>query len=360
MSPDEFLHWENTTWDTIDFKKVYVDIAGSLVAGLMLSEIVYWHLPSKKGGSKMRVSKDGHEWIACRRYEWWDRCRISPDEADAGLKELIKRGIVVKTRKRFNGLVTVHIRLVWEQFMTLLNSAITTPATNPHIPKSARDEIGIGEMAESGLGKNSNSDWGFFPIPLTETTATVTAKDNNTFGKKEHLPCVINPDFSNPLEDVDVPLDELPKTQINKFFAGEDQDLTRVEKHGTAENFVQAVITPGVETYPVYVQHTLDHICWRTGWIPPKYKPRDRKSEAWCSGILAIQTAYDIGLVDHTIESLGWYLEETKYRHRGINTPMALLEAVQFFDTEMRCNTPRWLEAVGKSEIAVYGHSGKT
>jgi len=47
MEFNEFLSWELTTRDTIDFKKIYVDIAGDLIAGLLLSQIIYWHLPSK-------------------------------------------------------------------------------------------------------------------------------------------------------------------------------------------------------------------------------------------------------------------------------------------------------------------------
>ena len=50
-----FLTWEKTTWDTVDFKRIYVDMAGDRVAGLMLSQLVYWCLlPNKNGKSKLQ------------------------------------------------------------------------------------------------------------------------------------------------------------------------------------------------------------------------------------------------------------------------------------------------------------------
>jgi len=62
-----FLLWETASRDTVDFKTIYVDMADDLVAGLLLSQIVYWYLPSKEGRSKLRVFKDGYYWIAKTR-----------------------------------------------------------------------------------------------------------------------------------------------------------------------------------------------------------------------------------------------------------------------------------------------------
>ena len=44
MNFDDFLKWEQSSRDTVDFKTVYVDMVGDLLAGLMLSQIVFWHL----------------------------------------------------------------------------------------------------------------------------------------------------------------------------------------------------------------------------------------------------------------------------------------------------------------------------
>ena len=74
MEFQEFLSWEKTSRDSIDFKKVYVDISGDLIAGLVLSEILYWYLPTKNGGqNKLKVIHEGEMWIAARYKDWWDR-----------------------------------------------------------------------------------------------------------------------------------------------------------------------------------------------------------------------------------------------------------------------------------------------
>lgn len=77
-----FLAWEKETKDVLDFKTTYVDVAGDLNAGLMLSEIIYWYLPSRDGKTRLRVHRNGFDWIASRRYEWWDRIRLSTKQAD--------------------------------------------------------------------------------------------------------------------------------------------------------------------------------------------------------------------------------------------------------------------------------------
>jgi hypothetical protein len=113
----EFLAWEKTTTDTVDFKRIYVDMAGDLVAGLMLSQLVYWYLlPNRKGESKLRVHRDGHWWVAKQRDDWWDEIRLSPKRVDRAIRILVDRGLVVKKQWRFNGDRTTHLRIVWDAF----------------------------------------------------------------------------------------------------------------------------------------------------------------------------------------------------------------------------------------------------
>ena len=60
LSFNDFLRWEEADQDSINVKRMYIDIAGDLIAGILLSQIVYWHLPSKRDGqTKLRVKKEG-------------------------------------------------------------------------------------------------------------------------------------------------------------------------------------------------------------------------------------------------------------------------------------------------------------
>lgn len=170
----DFLRWEAHSRDTIDFKKIYVDMAGDLNAGLMLSEIVYWYLPSKDGSEhKMRVEKKGQNWIAVHRYEWWDRIRLSPDQSDRALNLLVKSGLVTKTCFKFAGQVTIHVRIMEEAFLAAWNIKITTPAENPYSTLSKMD------FAKKAKYKSVNKQNPFSTKGknlLTESTATTTTK----------------------------------------------------------------------------------------------------------------------------------------------------------------------------------------
>src|SRR5690625_1801093 len=121
----KFIYWEQASRDTIDFKKSYVDLAGDLVAGVLLSQIVYWHLPSKETGkTKLRVKKDGHLWIAKGRSDWWDEIRITGKQFDRASNILVKKGLIEKKTFKFNGSPTIHTRLIWETFLPLLDDII--------------------------------------------------------------------------------------------------------------------------------------------------------------------------------------------------------------------------------------------
>lgn len=141
LSFDDFLAWEETTRDTIDFKKTYVDMTGDILAGLVLSEIIYWHMPSKKGRSRLSVHRDGQEWIACHRVEWWDRTRMTPRQIDRVFKILIAKGLIVKDRFHFAGKPTVHVRLNKERFLELWQGLVKNPPVNPYKSNSPNGEI---------------------------------------------------------------------------------------------------------------------------------------------------------------------------------------------------------------------------
>ncbi len=139
LTQDDFLRWETSTHDTIDFKKIYVDMAGGdLAAGVALSQIVYWHLPTKKGETKLRVSQAGHDWIAKRRADWWNECRLKEKRLDRALVVLSQRSLKAKVHPsqpsvnliekrtfKFDGEPTVHVRIKWPEFLASLQHQLS-------------------------------------------------------------------------------------------------------------------------------------------------------------------------------------------------------------------------------------------
>jgi hypothetical protein len=119
-----FLQWEEKSRDTIDFKKAYVDMAGDLVAGLMLSQIVYWYLPSRAGDAKLRVERDDHQWLVKTREDWWEECRLSPREVDRARKVLETAGLIEVKLFKFNGSPTLHIRILEHAFLESWEAAV--------------------------------------------------------------------------------------------------------------------------------------------------------------------------------------------------------------------------------------------
>jgi hypothetical protein len=187
---DRFFQWERASRDTIDFKKIYVDMAGGdVLAGLVLSEIVYWYLPTKEGGSKLRVEHEGKFWIAARRYEWYERVRITPDQSDRILAILVKTGLIEKKLFQFNRDPTLHLRLVEDRFLALWNEWAAKPFINPYTPeaKLANAKIPFSPNGENGGSRqtakrelpNGENLLAKRREPLTETIPTEGTSETN-------------------------------------------------------------------------------------------------------------------------------------------------------------------------------------
>ena len=167
----EFLAWEGTSPDTVDFKKIYVDMADDLVTGLMLSQIVYWYLPSKKDGrSKLRVYKDGHYWIAKARKDWWDELRIKAKRADRALSILEEKGLIVTAVYKFNRAPTTHIRMVKEKFLTAWKARLASlQEEQPIFPKGEYPNGLSSQKGKIDVPKKGKS--------ITESTTKTTEKE---------------------------------------------------------------------------------------------------------------------------------------------------------------------------------------
>lgn len=182
MDLKEFLLWEQATRDCIDVKKIYVDMADDLVAGILLSQIVYWNLPNKEGKTKLRVQKDGVLWLAKSREDWWNECRIKPRQFDTAFKKLEDQNLVEKKIFRFDGNPTLHIRILWENFLPHLQQQLAQleAATAVEIAQSDEKEndtkivetldiTGFYEMVKTGLQAKSIETTGFNESVKTES-----------------------------------------------------------------------------------------------------------------------------------------------------------------------------------------------
>ena len=186
MTRQEFIAWEQVSRDTIDVKRCYIDIAGDLVAGVLLSQIVYWHLPDKDGNDKLQVVKGGEKWLAKGRENWWEECRITPRQFDRACTLLESLGLIATDLKRFNGNPTKHIRICWDVFLRdLLLQAMKVKGA-----KEAAGKMDIPERVKSKCPKRKERirPLGKPDIDLKANSLTETTLSKNTQRIKTESP----------------------------------------------------------------------------------------------------------------------------------------------------------------------------
>lgn len=202
MEKNRFLLWEQSSRDTIDLKKVYIDVAGDLVTGVLLSQIIYWNLPNKEGCTKLRVKIDGDLWLAKGREDWWDECRISAKQFDRSIKILEDKKIVKTTLKKFDGAPMKHIYLDLDELTKQIDAILFPDDTEGEmdIPQKVNSIFPKGKNGYSPKGKNDITER---VKSLTETTTEITTE---TTSERENTP---SPDS--------IPVDNLHNFLIKDF-----------------------------------------------------------------------------------------------------------------------------------------------
>lgn len=229
---DQFLREEQSSLDTIDLKRVYIDMVGDLVAGAMLSQVIYWHLPNTKGQSKLRIKKQGRIWWAVSRQDWAHELRITPRQADRGLKIMAERGLIEMSVFRFDGSPTTHIWLNAEAFLTARHEAQETGCAwlKGHICEKVKSISRNGDIADredgpylevisnSPIGDIDLTDPGVTPHQsvrsITETTAKTSSETTTENDRAAPLIHGARPD--DPAQD----------TEETGVLAGSDQSPT--------------------------------------------------------------------------------------------------------------------------------------
>ena len=118
---NQFVLWEVRSRDCIKVKRCYIDVAQDLEAGVLLSQIIYWHLPNKEGEQKLTVQRDAHWWLAKGREDWWQECRLTPKQFDRAIRQLEAQQLVCTKVYKWQGQNTKHIRVDWSSLLQALS-----------------------------------------------------------------------------------------------------------------------------------------------------------------------------------------------------------------------------------------------
>lgn len=165
----------------------YIDIAGGLVEGTLLGQIMYWFSPDKNGTIRAQIKKDGEYWIAKKRSDWWDEIRITDRQYDRAIKSLLDKNIIVIAKYKFCGLPTPHIRPNYEKIGELLdeylcniNSKIDTKKSAQISAQNTTDvKTGITQSVKRELHKTQNGNYTKRNSHITENTNIEYTENNN-------------------------------------------------------------------------------------------------------------------------------------------------------------------------------------
>ena len=187
---DEVIYQEQLNSRFLVVKKSYTDICGDLHSAAVLGKIVYWHMPSSSGKSRLRIFKEGHLWLAMRREDWEEDCCVKPKQFDKARKKLEAMNLIICKRFKFNAVPTVHIRLDWDGYAAVLKewsddqqlkrdaSGYSQNGKN-HIPKSEEKVI-----PSSQIGKNHIPDLGRSITKSTNNETITTTIKKKVFDKR--------------------------------------------------------------------------------------------------------------------------------------------------------------------------------
>lgn len=147
-------------------------MAGDVLAGLMLSQIIYWHLPNDEGKSRLRVEIDGEFYLVKGYGDWWEECRLTFKQARRAIEILQEKGLISTSIRKFAGAPRVHIRLEREAFLESLNRfALQGKSTCP----TGQNHLASGASPLALQGKSYKQT-----LQAETTTDTTTAAERPT------------------------------------------------------------------------------------------------------------------------------------------------------------------------------------
>lgn len=178
--------------DTISVPKSYVEITGDFAAAFVLDELIFWTLPKRNGKTSLRSYHDGKLWLAVSRSEWWDRKRLSENQADYALEKLVKLGLIEKKVFKYEGTPRTHIRLIPSKFFSMFSEVIAKS-----IPEEDENEtLEIADLyAMMGL---DDTLFRKIPNPISENSENLMDSENSEIINSPQSSNTINEKISKP------------------------------------------------------------------------------------------------------------------------------------------------------------------
>lgn len=190
----------------------YIDIAGDLTAGVLLSQIMYWFdKDSKNECVRTKIKKKGYFWIARRRDEWANEIRVAPKQYDSAMKKLKAKKLVIVEKFKINGAPTTHIRP---------NDEVINVAIKEWKEQIALEIIKDNEMEQSDVNSSNQN------LPEEENHEKVVSNDDkHWFSPKEEFPNSQNKENHGISQNGEMELSKSGNSLINKNYNKDLDDI---------------------------------------------------------------------------------------------------------------------------------------
>ena len=204
----------------------YIDIAGDLTAGVLLSQIMYWFdKDSKNECVRTKIKKKGYFWIARRRDEWANEIRVAPKQYDSAMKKLKAKKLVIVEKFKINGAPTTHIRP---------NDEVINVAIKEWKEQIALEIIKDNEIEQSDMNSSNQN------LPEEENREKVVLNDDkHWFSPKEEFPNSQNKKNHGISQNGKMELPQNGNSLINKNY---NKDLDEVYKKRVKDSDTTKVV----------------------------------------------------------------------------------------------------------------------
>lgn len=95
-------------------------LGGNANDAILLSQILFWNMPSREGQTKLRVKRDGELWLAKGYKDWEAELGINEHTARKSIGRLKTIGLIETRVMKFGGNPTVHIRMNWDKLEAMV------------------------------------------------------------------------------------------------------------------------------------------------------------------------------------------------------------------------------------------------
>lgn len=172
------------------YRHMYVDICDDLIAGILLSKIVYWFGIGRNGEQRARHEHDGKICIVKKREDWWEECRIGERQYDRAMAKLIELG-VISTEIHYNPFIRKTAQRATFIFINqdVLVEKVSTYLKDLEERNFRNNETVISETDESVISEPTISGHLYRPMNTPMTTSQSERRAHEiSIPKKEKKP----------------------------------------------------------------------------------------------------------------------------------------------------------------------------